>query len=96
MFALMTFIVNNQEFFSNSSTHNINTGNKHHLRRPNANLSCFQRRTFYAGVKIVKTLPSSVIILKNDKAEYKAALRKQLHTHCFYCVDEVCMCKDDS
>jgi len=41
------------------------------------------------------TLSPSVTIPKNDKAEYNAALRKQLHTHCFYCVDEVFMCKDD-
>ena len=36
--------------FSNSSLYNINTRNKHHLRRPNANLACFQKSTFYAGI----------------------------------------------
>jgi hypothetical protein len=37
----MKFIINDQENFeTNSSEHNINTRNKHHLNRPNANLSC--------------------------------------------------------
>jgi hypothetical protein len=31
---------------------NINTKKKHHLDKPNANLSCFQKSTFYAGIKI--------------------------------------------
>ena len=81
-------------FKTNSSIHNINTRNKHHLHRPNANLSYFQKRTYYAGIKIVNSLPPSAIILKNDKAKFKTALRKYLHTHFFYSVDELFMCKD--
>jgi hypothetical protein len=42
--SLMNFIVSYQEIFqTNSSVHNINTSNKHHLHRPNANLSFFQK-----------------------------------------------------
>ena len=51
--SLMNFIINNQEFLqTNSSMNNINTKIKHHLHKPNANLSCFQKSTFYAGIKI--------------------------------------------
>ena len=40
--SLTSFIIDNQEIFqTNSSIHNINTRNKLHLHRPNANLSCF-------------------------------------------------------
>ena len=71
------FIINNQENFqTHSSIHNNNTRNKLHLHRPNANLSCFQKSTFYAGIKIFTSLPPSVTTLKNDKAKFKAALRK--------------------
>jgi hypothetical protein len=36
---LINFIINNQENFqTNSSIHNINTRNKYHTHRPNANL----------------------------------------------------------
>ena len=40
----MNFIINNQENFqSNSSIHKINTRNKYHLHKPNANLTCFKK-----------------------------------------------------
>lgn len=35
------------------------------------------------------------IVLKNDKANFKAALRQYLQTHSFYSADEYFMCKDD-
>ena len=82
--SLRNFIISNQEIFQTSqSLHNINKRNKYHIQRPNANLSCFQGRTFYAGIKIFNSLPPSVTILKNDKAKFKATLRKYLHTHSF-------------
>jgi len=77
----MSSIINNHEIFQiNSSIHNINTKNKHHLHRPNANLSCFQKSTFYAGIKISSSLPASLTFLKNDNTKFKAALRKYLNT----------------
>jgi len=54
----MNFIIKT-ETFSNSSIHNINTRNSHHLHRPNASLSCFQRSILYAGIKIFSSLPPS-------------------------------------
>ena len=94
--SLMSFIINNQKIFqTNSSIHNMNTRNKNHLHRPNAKLSFFQKSIFYAGMKIFDILPPSVTILKNDKAKFKAALGKYLHTHSSYIVDEFSMYKDD-
>ena len=88
--SLLNFVINNQEFFFriNTCVHNINTRNKHLLHSPNGNLSCFQKSTFYAGIKIFNGLPPSVTILKNDKAKFKAALRKYLLIHSFYSIDE--------
>jgi hypothetical protein len=87
--SLMTFIINNQEHFQTFlSIHHNNTWNKLHLHTANANLSYLQKSTFYAGIKIFNSLPSSVTILKNDKAKFKAALRKYLPTPSFYSVDE--------
>jgi len=61
--SLMNSSINNQEIFeTNSSIYNINTKNKHHLHKPNVNLSCVQKSTFYAGIKIFNNLPSSVKI----------------------------------
>jgi hypothetical protein len=70
MLPLMNFIVNNEgNFQTNSSIHNINIRNKHHLHRPNASLSCFQKSTFYAGIKIFNSLPCSLTSLKNEKRQ---------------------------
>ena len=53
--SFISFIINIHEIFqTNSSIHNINTSNKHHLHRPSTNQSCFQKSTFYAGIKIFK------------------------------------------
>jgi len=79
---------------SNSFEHNINRRNKHHLHRPNANLSCFQKSTFYAGIKIFSSLPPSETV-KCHKAKFKAALRKYLNAHCVHSVDEYFVCEDD-
>jgi hypothetical protein len=80
--SLMYFIISNQEIFkTNSSIHNINTRNKHHFHRPNANLSCFQKSTFFAGIKIFTSLPPSVTVFKNDKVNFKASLRKYIHAY---------------
>ena len=92
------YIINNQKNSQTNSyiyTHSIITSNKHHLHRTNANLSCFQKRTFYVGIKIFNSLPNSQTVLKNEKAKFKAAVRKDPNTHSFYPVDEFFMCKDD-
>jgi len=93
---LINLMTSNQENFqANSSIYNTNTRNKHHLHRKNAKMSCFQKSTLYTGIKIFNNLPPSVTIHRNDKAKFKAALRKCLHTPSCYCVDEVFVCKDD-
>jgi len=91
---LMSFIISDKEIFqTNSSIHYFSTRNKHHLDRPNANLSCFKKSTLCGGIQIFNILPSDLTVLKNDKAELKAALRKCLHTHSFYSVDKCFMCR---
>ena len=70
--SLMNFNINNQELFqTNSYIHNTNARKKYHLHRPNARLNFFQTTTFYAGIKIFNSLPTSVTTLKNDKAQFK-------------------------
>jgi len=44
----------------------------------------------------VQQFSPSVTILKNEKEKFETALRKYLHTHSFYSVDALFMCKDDS
>jgi hypothetical protein len=91
----MNVFINNQDNFqTNPLVHSINTRNKHHLHRPIANLSCFQKSAFYSGIRIFNSLPRSLTNLKNEKAQFKVALRRYLNAHSFYSVDEFLMCVD--
>jgi hypothetical protein len=92
----MSFFIGNQENFqTNSSVHNINTRNKHHLHRPVANLSCFQKGASYSGIRNFNSLPRSITNLKNEKTHFKVALKKFLNAHSFYSVNELFTCADD-
>ena len=92
----MSFFIGNQKKFQiNSSVHNINTRNKHHPHRPVANLSCFQKGASYSGIRIVNSLPQSITNLKNEKTQFKVALKKFLNAHSFYSVNEFFTCTDD-
>jgi IS1 family transposase len=96
IYSLMNFFVNNQENFqTDSSIHNINTRNKHHLHRLTANLSCFQKNAFYSGIRIFNSLPRSITNLKDEKTKFKVTLKKYRNAHSFYSVDECLACGDD-
>jgi uncharacterized membrane protein len=96
VYSLMSFFIGNQEKFqTNSSVHNINTRNKHHLHRPVANLSCFQKGASYSGIRIFNSLPRSITNLKNEKTQFKVALKRFFNGHFFYSVDELFTCTDD-
>jgi hypothetical protein len=79
----MNFIINNKENFQTNLFNIINTRNKYHVPRPNANLSCFQKNTLCAGITIFNSLPHGVTLFKNEKAKFKVALRKYLNAHSF-------------
>jgi IS1 family transposase len=89
IFTLMNFVVNNQEHFqTNSAIHSVNTRNRDHVHRPTAKLSCFQKRAYYADIKIFNILPSNLRSLMNKQTQFKVALQRYLNTHCFYSVEE--------
>jgi hypothetical protein len=97
IFSLMKFIVNNQEYFqTNSAVRNVNTRNKNQSHRPIANLSCFQRSVYYAGIKIFNSLPFSLSDLINKRAQFEVALKRCLITYSFYSVDEFLMFANSS
>jgi hypothetical protein len=82
IFSIMNYIVNNKEhIWTNSAVHSVNTRNRQHVHRPTANLSCFQKGAYYAGIKTFDNLPSSLKILMNEKAQFKAALKSYIHNH---------------
>jgi len=68
----MNFIFNNEQYFqTTSSILIVNRRYEHHLHRRNVNLRCFQKSTFYGGIKIFNNLPRNVTNLKTEKAKLK-------------------------
>jgi hypothetical protein len=89
IFSLLNFVINNLEHSqTNPAIHCVNTRNKHHLRRPPANLTCLQKSTYYSGIKVFNKLPASLKSLKNEKATFKIVPKQCLNTHSFCSVDE--------
>jgi hypothetical protein len=58
-FSLTNFITSNKELLqTNADVHSVSTRYNHYLHKPTANLSCFQKSTYYAGIKILNNLSS--------------------------------------
>jgi hypothetical protein len=71
-------MIDKEYFHTNSSVHSVNMSNKNHVHGAVANLTCFQKIIFYAGIRIFNNLPCSVIIIVNEEAEFKVALKRPL------------------
>jgi len=83
------FIVNNlQNFQTYFVIHGVNTRDKYQLPRPTVNLSCIKKRAFYSSIKILNSLPTYILKLKQKKPKFKVALREYLIAHTFYSLDE--------
>jgi hypothetical protein len=69
IYSLRNFITNNELHFQmNADVHSVNIRYKYFLHKPTANLSCFQKSTYYAGIKIFTNLLSDLKCLMNEKA----------------------------
>ena len=56
--SLLLFLVGNRSFFKeNLDIHNINTRSKTKLHKPLANLSTYQKRAYYYGIKVFNRGP---------------------------------------
>ena len=55
----------------------------------------FRKVHSYVGINIFNCLPRSRTSLKNDKAQFKVALRRYLITNTLYSIDDLLMYKDD-
>jgi hypothetical protein len=81
IYSLINLITNNEERFQTAAdVHSVNT----------STISINQ------GIKIFSSLPSDLGSLMNEKAQFKIALKRYLHAHSFYSVDEYWLSKSDS
>jgi hypothetical protein len=66
----------------------ISTRRNDHLQLPITQSSSYQRGVFYSGVKLFNTMPSNISALKNDKNQFRFALRNYLQSNSVYSIDE--------
>jgi hypothetical protein len=88
----MNFFANNQEHFqTNSAIDSVKTMNGSQLHRPIANMACFHKSAYYAGISIFNNLPFSLTSLIYKKARFKVTLKGYVITNSFYAVREFLM-----
>jgi hypothetical protein len=87
--SLMTFVVNNfDKFQRNNTVHMLNTRFNDHLHISITHLSAYQRGVYYSGVKLFNILPKQISVLKNEKNQFRIALRSYLLGNSFYSTEE--------
>jgi hypothetical protein len=86
---LLLFVVDDKRYFKeNSDIHNINTRTKLNLHQPTANLSKYQKKAYYSGIKVYNSLPTQIKDLSADRKQFGHAMKSFLYSHPFYNLDE--------
>jgi hypothetical protein len=87
--SLMTFVVNNfGKFQRNNTGYMLNTRFNDHLHIPITHLSAYQKGVYYSGVKLFNILPTQISALKNNRNQFRIALRSYLFGNSFYSIEE--------
>jgi hypothetical protein len=91
--SLINFITNIEDHFhTNQDVHSVNTRHKHYTHKPTANLSCVQKSTYYAGIKIFSILKSDLKSIMNEKTRFNIALKRySKHTHSTLFMNTYCL-----
>jgi hypothetical protein len=85
IFSLLIFVTNNKHLFTtNYQIHNIHTRLKTNLHLPIANLTKFQKRVYYSGIKIFNNLPHNIKELANETKLFQNVLKRFLLSNSFY------------
>jgi hypothetical protein len=72
----MNFITDNKHFQINADVHSVDTRTiSINQLLTSYNLSCIQKSTYYARIKMLNNLPPDLESLMNEKARFKIALK---------------------
>jgi hypothetical protein len=68
---------------------------------PKLSRACYEIRlmshiSYFAGIKLLNSLPSNLKSLPSKRAQFKVALKRYLNTHSFYSAEEFPTFKNDS
>jgi len=89
IFSLLLFVAENRDLYeSNLEIHNINTRFSSDLHIPTANLTTFQKGTFYFEIKFFNHLPNSIKKTSHDINQFRSVLKSFLIINSFYLLEE--------
>jgi hypothetical protein len=87
--SLLIFVVNNMGLYHKSSQiHGLNMRHNFDLYHPQANLTIYQRGSYYFGIKLFNHLSLKIKELAYDFKQFRAALDAFLHSKSCYTLDE--------
>ena len=88
-FPLLLFVANNRNLYeSNSEIHNINTRFCSDLHTATANLTTFQKVSFYFGIKVFNHLPTSIKNTSHYIDQFRSVLKIFLLINSLYSLEE--------
>ena len=65
----------------------LDTRQSNNLYLPQANLTIYQKRTYYSGIKIFNSLPLQIREVADNQRKFEIALNNFLHTYSFYSIE---------
>ena len=79
IFKILLFVAKNRDLYElNSEIYNINTRSSYDLHTPPANLTTFQKGSFYFGIKVFNYLPTSIKNTSHDINQFISILKSFL------------------
>jgi hypothetical protein len=67
---LMSVVQNKNLFLTNNENHNLDTKQRNNLYLPQANLTIYQKRAYYSGIKIFNNLPLEIKNVAGNQKKY--------------------------
>jgi len=77
MLPSLMFVVRNKNCFSTNTENH--TRQRNNLYLPQANLTIYQKGTYYSGIKICNNLPLDIKNVTGNQKKFKIALKKCLY-----------------
>ena len=73
---------------TNNENHHLDTRQRNNLHFPPANLTIYQKGTYYSGIKFFNNLPLQIQKVADNQKKFKIALKNFLHTYSFYSIEQ--------
>ena len=97
LYSLILFVVNNKYLLTtNNEIHEHNTRKNNNLHPVLSNLTKFKKGPGISGIKAFNQLPLHLKALDYNSSYFRTSLKRFLHHHSFYTIDEYFEYKDNT